>query len=29
VVTVTARYLPTDGSTFLPSGSLNEEHAVK
>jgi len=29
VVKITARYLPTQGSTFLPSSSLDEEHAVK
>jgi hypothetical protein len=29
VVTVTARYLPTADSVFLPSSSLEEEHTVK
>jgi hypothetical protein len=29
MVKVTARYLPSDGSVFLPSSSLDEEHAVR
>lgn len=28
-MTVTAHYLPTDGSTFLPSSSLDAEHVVR
>jgi hypothetical protein len=29
VVKITARYLPADGSVFLPSTSLDEEHSVR